>query len=43
LTKDDRVRALADLIGGQEISENTMELANEMLNKFQTKKTVQDL
>ena len=43
LTQDDRVRALADLIGGQEISENTMELANEMLNKFQTKKTVQDL
>ena len=43
LTKDDRVRALADLIGGQEISENTMELANEMLDKFQTKITVQDL
>ena len=38
LTKNDRVRALADLIGGQEITEHTIELANEMLNKFQTKK-----
>jgi len=34
------VGALANLIGGQEISEQTMELANEMLNKFQTKKTI---
>ena len=35
LSKGDRVCALADLIGGQEISEHTTELANEMLNKFQ--------
>ena len=35
--KSDRVSALADLIGGQEISEHTIDLANEMLNKFQTK------
>ena len=35
LSKGDRVSALADLIGGQEISEHTTELANEMLNKFQ--------
>jgi len=40
LTKHERVGALANLIGGQEISEQTMELANEMLNKFQTKKTI---
>jgi DNA repair protein RecN (Recombination protein N) len=38
LTKHERVGALANLIGGQEISEQTIELANEMLNKFQTKK-----
>ena len=42
LTKHDRVRALADLIGGQEITEHTIELANEMLDKFQTKKYIQD-
>ena len=35
LSKGDRVCALANLIGGQEISEHTTELANEMLNKFQ--------
>ena len=35
-TKNERVRALADLIGGQEITEQTLELANEMLNNFQT-------
>ena len=40
LTKDDRVRALADLIGGQEITEHTIELASEMLDKFQTKKII---
>jgi len=38
LTKHDRIHALAALIGGQEITEHTIELANEMLNKFQTKK-----
>ncbi len=38
--KSDRVSALADLIGGQEISEHTIDLANEMLNKFQTKQIV---
>ena len=37
-TKKDRVNALAGLIGGQEITEHTLELANEMLNNFQSKK-----
>ena len=43
LTKHERVGALANLIGGQEISGQTIELANEMLNKFQTKKLFRTL
>jgi len=37
-TEKERVQALADLIGGQEITEQTMELAYEMLHNFQAKK-----
>ena len=36
-TKKERIRALADLIGGKEITEQTLELANEMLSNFQSK------
>jgi len=37
--KQERIRALADLLGGQEITVQTLELAHEMFNNFQTKKT----
>jgi len=33
-TKNDRILALADLIGGKKITEQTIELANEMINNF---------
>ena len=36
-TENERIRALADLIGGQEITEQTLELAQEMLQNFQIK------
>ena len=36
-TENERIRALADLIGGQEITEQTLELAQEMLQSFQKK------
>jgi len=36
-TENERIRALADLIGGQEITEQTLELAQEMLLSFQIK------
>ena len=36
-TKNKRVEALANLIGGQVITSQTTELANEMLNNFQSK------
>ena len=36
-TENERIRALADLIGGQEITEQTLELAQEMLQSFQIK------
>ena len=36
-TKNKRVEALANLIGGQVITSQTTELANEMLNNFQAK------
>jgi DNA repair protein RecN (Recombination protein N) len=35
--ENERIRALADLIGGQEITEQTLELAREMLQSFQIK------
>ena len=37
-TEQERIKALADLIGGQEISEQTLELAQEMLHSSQKKK-----
>jgi len=36
-SKNERIRALADLIGGQEITKHSLELAQEMLNNFQIK------
>ena len=36
-TKEDRVRAIANLIGGQDITMQTLELANEMFSNFQLK------
>ena len=36
-TESERIHALADLLGGQQITENTMELASEMLHSFQNK------
>ena len=36
-TESERINALADLLGGQQITENTMELANEMLHSSQKK------
>jgi len=36
-SENERIRALADLIGGQEITEQTLELAQEMLQSFQIK------
>jgi DNA repair protein RecN (Recombination protein N) len=39
-TESERVHALADLIGGQEITTNTMELAGEMLRSFQSKSLI---
>ena len=36
-TKKDRVRAIADLIGGKDITMQTLELADEMLSNFQLK------
>jgi len=36
VNKNDRVKALADLIGGREITEQTLELAHEMLSNFQS-------
>ena len=36
-TESERINALADLLGGQQITENTMELASEMLHSFQNK------
>ena len=41
-TEKERVQALADLIGGQEITEQTLELAYEMLHNFQAKKLLTD-
>ena len=41
-TEKERVQALADLIGGQEITEQTLELAHEMLHNFQAKKLLTD-
>jgi len=39
-TKKDRVHALANLIGGQDITLQTLELANEMLSNFQLKNKI---
>ena len=36
-TESERINALADLLGGQQITENTMELASEMLQKSKKK------
>jgi len=36
-TESERINALADLLGGQQITENTMELASEMLHSSQKK------
>ena len=36
-TENERAQAIADLIGGQEITEQTLELAYEMLHNFQVK------
>ena len=36
-TESERINALADLLGGKQITENTMELASEMLDSSQKK------
>ena len=36
-SENERINALADLLGGQQITENTMELASEMLHSSQKK------
>ena len=42
-TEKERVQALADLIGGREITEQTLELAHEMLHNSQAKKLTDKL